>query len=250
MSESIHIAAARNLLRIVRDETDAIGVAVSFGKDSLATLSLACEMFPRVEAYYLYRVRGLRVVRDWADEVRARHGVTVRMYPHFDLARCYRHAVLQPHWRGLDRVPVLSMADIERQFRLDAGVDWLAYGWRRNDSFSRALIMRQCAGLDWATRRVFPLRAFRRREVYALLDARGIPRPPMLGRKEQGGLDFVRPALEWLRDEYPDDFAKWVRDFPFSGVMLLDAVSVAASAEDRIGSDGLSPESEAADDDS
>lgn len=245
----LHLSAARNLLRIVRDETDAIGVAVSFGKDSLATLALCCEIFPRVEAYYLYRVRGLRVVQAWADEVRVRHGVTVRMYPHFDLARCYRHAVLQPHWRGLDRASALSMADIERAFRAEAGVNWLAYGWRRNDSFSRALIMRQCAGLDFAARRVFPLRAFKRREVYELLDARGIPRPPMLGRKEQGGLDFVRPALEWLREQYPDDFAKWVTDFPFSGVMLMSPASGAAPAADQIDSADLLPAAPAADDD-
>lgn len=220
MRESLHIASARNLLGIVRQETDAIGVAVSFGKDSLATLDLCCQIFARVEAYYLYRVRGLEVVQEWADEVYARHGVTVRMYPHFDLARCYRHAVLQPHWRGLNLAPAIKMADIERAFRAEAHVGWIAYGWRRNDSFSRALIMKQCAGLDFEARRVFPLRAFRRADVYQFLEARGIARPPTLGRREQGGLDFVRPALLWLREYYPDDYAAWLVDFPFSGVML------------------------------
>ena len=218
-----HVASARNLLQIVRSETDAIGVAVSFGKDSLATLALCAEMFPRVEAYYLYRVRGLRVVQSWADEVRARHGVTVRMYPHFDLTRCYRYAVLQPHWRGLHTVPRIKMADIELAFRADADVDWIAYGWRRNDSFSRALIMKQCGGLDVQAHRVFPLRAWRRMEVYQFLMQRQIDTPPMLGRKEQGGLDFVRPALLWLREEYPDDYARWLVDFPFSDVMMEES---------------------------
>jgi len=88
--------AALNLLSIIRQETDVIGVAVSFGKDSLATLDLCCRMFSRVEAYYLYRVRGLRAVEEWAKQVRDRHGVRVRMYPHFDLVRLYRHAILQP----------------------------------------------------------------------------------------------------------------------------------------------------------
>lgn len=219
MTERLRSSA--NLLRIVRQTTDAIGVAVSYGKDSLAVLDLCCTVFARVEAYYLYRVRDLDIVREWSESVRARYGVVVREYPHFDLARCYRHAVLQPHWRGLDRCPRITMADIEAVFRADAGVDWIAYGWRRNDSFSRALIMKRCAGIDFAARRVFPLRAWRRRDVYGWLDARRISRPPTLGRKEQGGLDFVRPALEYLRDRYPQDYRRWLTDFPFSEVQML-----------------------------
>lgn len=217
---SPHTRSALNLLHVVRQETDAIGVAVSFGKDSLVVLDLCCRVFARVEAYYLFRVRGLRVVDDWAEAVRARHGVRVRMYPHFDLSRCYRHAALQPHWRGLQDAPWLTLADIEAHFRREAGVEWMALGWRRNDSFSRALIMRACRGIDFKARRVFPLRSFRRAQVYEYLADRGIPEPPRLGRKEQGGLDFVRPALEWLRDRYPDDWARWLVDFPFSPVQL------------------------------
>jgi len=214
--------AALNLLSIIRQETDVIGVAVSFGKDSLATLDLCCRMFSRVEAYYLYRVRGLRAVEEWAKQVRDRHGVRVRMYPHFDLVRLYRHAILQPHWRGLDQTPRITMQDIEICFRREAQVEWIAYGWRRNDSFSRALIMRRYRGVDWSGRRIFPLRVFRRRDVYGYLASRGIARPPMLGRKEQGGLDFMPAAVSWLKNNYPDDWQRWEIDFPFSSVQLSD----------------------------
>jgi len=219
MSE--HRRSALNLLGIVRQETDAIGVAASFGKDSLAVLDLCCRVFARVEAYYLYRVREMRVVAEWARETYERHGVRVWMYPHFDLWRCYRFAVLQPHWRGLDATPKIKLTDIEAQFRVDAGVEWMALGWRRNDSFSRALIMRKCRGIDWDAKRVFPLRTFKRRQVYSYLSERRIPHPPTLGRKEQGGLDFTRPALRWLREKYPDDYARWLVDFPFSEIQIF-----------------------------
>jgi 3'-phosphoadenosine 5'-phosphosulfate sulfotransferase (PAPS reductase)/FAD synthetase len=214
------LASAENLLRLVRRETDAIGVAVSFGKDSLATLDLCCRIFPRVEGYYLFRVRGLSIVDEWAEVVRVRHGVNVRMYPHFDLSRCYRNAVLQPHWKGLQKAPAIKMADVEAKFRSDVNVSWIAYGWRRNDSFSRALIMKKCGGYDPAARRVFPLRSWRRADVLAYLESKGIPLPPSLGRKEQGGLDFHPDALETLRTERPQDYDRWLRDFPFSGMQL------------------------------
>lgn len=214
-----HIVSSINLLNLVRDRTDAIGVGVSFGKDSLATLDLCCRIFSRVEGYYLFRVRDLAVVKKWADDVLLRHGVNIRMYPHFDLSRCYRNAVLQPHWSGLDKTPKITMADVEAHFRAETGIDWIAYGWRRNDSFSRALIMKQTGGIDYTTKRVFPLRSWKRGDVYSYLDDRGIPRPPTLGRKEQGGLDFHPEALAELKREHPQDFAKWVQDFPFSEAM-------------------------------
>lgn len=222
---SDHIKSAMNLLRIVRQTTDAIGVAVSFGKDSLATLDLCCRMFLRVEGYYLFRVRGMAIVDEWANDVLSRFGVRVRMYPHFDLVRCYRHAVLQPHWDGLDKTATVKMTDIEAQFREDAAVDWIAYGWRRNDSFSRALIMKVTGGMCAESRRVFPLRSWRRTNVYDYLDAQDIPLPDGLGRNDQGGLDFHAGALRRLAETYPDDYQRWLTDFPFSGLQLATAES-------------------------
>jgi len=222
MSEpaSEKLASARNLLRIVRQETDTIGVAVSFGKDSLATLDLCRQLFARVEVYYLFRVREMEIVASWAADVRRRFGVAVRMYPHFDLSRLYRHAVLQPHWNGLDRAPRIKLPDIERAFRRDAQVDWIALGWRRNDSRSRAIIMKQCGGFDGKSRRVFPLRSWRRAEVLAYLASRNIPVPPSLGRKEQGGLDFHAAALAELKTLHPADWQRWLQDFPFADSRL------------------------------
>lgn len=218
------IESSLNLLRLVRMSTDAIGVAVSFGKDSLAVLDLCCQVFRRVEGYYLYRVRGLRIVDEWAEAVEQRHGVSVRMYPHFDLSRCYKNAVLQPHWKETAKTPRVKMADIESRFRNEANVDWIAYGWRKNDSFARAIILKQCRGFDDKGRRVFPIRMWRRGDVYEYLQQRGIPLPSGLGRKDQGGLDFHPAALAELREKYPDDWAKWVRDFPFAGLQLANGI--------------------------
>jgi phosphoadenosine phosphosulfate reductase len=213
-----HVASALNLLRVVREETDSIGVAVSFGKDSLAVLDLCSQVFDRIEGYYLFRVREMEIVKRWQEDVYRRWKVYVRMYPHFDLCRCYRHGVLSPHWKP--DCPKIKLTDIETAFRNDAKIEWLAMGWRRNDSFSRAIIMKQNAGYDPKSRRVFPLRAWRRQDVYDYLKVKKIPLPPSFGRKEQGGLDFNIGALSYLRDNHPDDYARWLRDFPFSEVQL------------------------------
>lgn len=202
----------------MRNETDKIGVGVSFGKDSMAVLDLCCHLFPKVTGYYLYRVENLEIVKKWEKEVFDRYRIKVLMYPHFDLSRCYRHALFQPHWKETENVPKIDMSAIESKFRADTGVDWLAYGWRRNDSYSRALIMKKCAGIDFKFRRVFPLRAWKRMEVLEFLKQRKIPIPDSLGRKEQGGLDFHERAISALSG---GDLEKWMNDFPFSGVQTI-----------------------------
>lgn len=215
----VHVNTALNLLNLVRQETDSIGIAMSFGKDSLCTLDLCSHIFPRIEAYYLFRVRDLTYIKEWSDYVLQRYKVKVRMYPHFDLSRCYKHAVLRPHME--QKIPTLKMTDIEEYFRVEANVKWLAMGWRRNDSFSRALIMKKCAGYDSDSHRIFPLRAFSRKHVYEYLEERNIPVPNTLGRKEQAGLDFHPDALKFLKENYPEDYKRWETDFPFSSLQLV-----------------------------
>lgn len=220
-----HETSALSLLNLVRQQTDHIGVGVSFGKDSLAVLDLCSRVFPRISAYYLFRVRNISLIEQWRDWAEKRYHIQVMMLPHFDLSRCYQHAVLRPH---IDRkIPKIKMLDIENYFKAQTGCSWLAYGWRRNDSFSRALIMKQTGGFDEKNHRVFPLRSFTREKVLTYLDDHHIPRPPRLGRDEQGGLDFHPAALRELKEHYPEDWAKWQRDFPFSGLQLIDNQSEA-----------------------
>lgn len=210
----------RELLTRVRERTDAIGLAFSAGKDSFATLDLVAQAgFKRVEAYYLYRVDGLEAIERWLRWAEKRYGIKVRRYPHFELVKVFRHALLMPHYGDLGRVPKVTMADIDHYFRLDAEVDWIAYGWRGSDSYSRLMIMKQTGGFDTVAKRVFPLRDWKRGDVLNYLTLRGVPRPPTFGRVEQGGVDLHPIAFEYLRRN-PNDWKKLTEVFPFAEAHL------------------------------
>lgn len=217
------VRSALNLLHGVREQTDAIGVAFSGGKDAHATLDLCCRVFRRVEAFYLYRVPGLQVIERLCDGVRRRYGVTVRHLPHFDLSRCFKFAVLQPHWAILDDTPRVTMHNVETAFRRDANVQWIAYGWRRSDSRSRAIILSNNRGRDDNARRLFPLRIWRRRDVLTYLRINRIPMPPAFGRDEQGGVDFHPATLRYLRAFWPADYAKILEMFPYAEIQVVSA---------------------------
>lgn len=212
------VRSALSLLSIIRQETDTIGLAVSYGKDSLATIDLCRQVFTNLFGFYLFRVRDLDVVRQWRIDAQKKWNIQIIDYPHFDLSRCYKSSVLQPHWKDTEKAPRVDFVDVETKFRTDTGVTWISYGWRGNDSYSRILIMKKCRGIDFEARRVFPIRSFTRHDIYSYLDVQNIPRPNNLGRKEQGGLDFHKGAFESLSDQ---DKKKWLRDFPFSETVLV-----------------------------
>lgn len=220
------IASAREVLSIIRSQSDRVGVAFSAGKDSHCVLDLARQIFPEpdaVEAFYLWRVPELEVIRRLLARVERRYRIKVHTLPHFDLYRCFRHAVLQPHWSGLDRVQRVDMTDIETRFRADSGVDWILYGWRRNDSRSRALIISQTARIDWKARRAYPIGHWRRQDVLNYLRQNRITRPPTFGRREQGGVDFHPATLNYLRERFPTDYAKLLEMFPYAEAYRLAA---------------------------
>lgn len=216
-----HVTSAINLLNLVRQQTDTIGVGISFGKDSISVLDLCSKVFPKIYGYYLFRVRDISMIEDWRRFVKKRYKVDVIMIPHFDLSRCYKNAILRPHTEIAINVSKINMKDVETYFKNQTKCDWLAYGWRRNDSFSRAIIMKQTGGYDEKNKRVFPLRSFKKSDVLEYLKDNNIPRPPSLGREEQGGLDFHPEAIRILKEKYPEDFKRWVKDFPFSELQLL-----------------------------
>jgi len=217
------INTATETLRIIREIVPEIGVAFSGGKDSFATLDLCSKYFRRVEAYYLFRVRGLRCISELCNFVKQRWGITVRHYPHWDLRRCYKNAVLRQHIasREIKKTLGYDWNIVEDRFRADAQVRWIAYGWRRNDSFSRALILKRNSGIDFQTNRVFPIFAFTRAEVLKYLQRALIPTPPSFGRVDQGGVDFHPATLAFLKNQYPDDYEKLVREFPFAPIQEI-----------------------------
>jgi phosphoadenosine phosphosulfate reductase len=215
------ISDCLELLRCVRQQTDAIGVAFSAGKDSLATLDLICSsgLFKRVEAFYLYRVEALKPIERIIRLCERRYGIEIRRLPHYDLARLFRRAVLMPHWAGLDRIPPLSFAEIENVFRTLAKVEWVAYGWRVSDSIARLRILRGNRGLWPEVKRVFPIWQWKRDNVHAYLAARRLPLPPTFGRQEQGGADLHPCVLEYLDEHDPEGAQKLREVFPWIEVL-------------------------------
>jgi 3'-phosphoadenosine 5'-phosphosulfate sulfotransferase (PAPS reductase)/FAD synthetase len=214
-------AARRRARRAAELSGGSIMVGLSGGKDSLTTLDICCREFERVEAFYMYLVKGLECVERSVIAAADRHKVKLHMVPHWDLARMFKYAVLRPHVNGVGKkLNVLKLRDTEAHLRKETGINWFAYGERGSDSFARWFYTHLNDGVHIPWRRCFPIWDWRDREVHDYVRARKIPVPPRIGREGYGGtsgFNLQPENLAWLQEHYPEDYARVLRVFPYAG---------------------------------
>lgn len=98
---------------------------------------------------------------------------------------------------------------VERDYwRLHYQADLVAYGFRADESVSRAVIMKQWPdGINFKSNECYPLKRFNRAVVAAYADK---IRAPMAEEYQYGfrdcGEQFTGHTAQWLHDTHPDDF--------------------------------------------
>jgi hypothetical protein len=94
--------------------------------------------------------------------------------------------------------------------RKRSGIQLIATGAKDSDSAHRRRLLRW--NKDDAL--TFPVQTWHKHDVLAYLKAHNIPMPVGSGR-QTSGIDLSTPEVLWLHDEYPDDYQKLVKYFPF-----------------------------------
>lgn len=195
------------------DRLKGLDVLVSFsgGKDSWIVLDLAVTYAKRVEAFTMELVSGLRVFDRQIELAEARYGLKVRRYPHWLRARYFGFGTF-----CFERTaPELTLSDIQNVARADAGIKTIATGIRKRDSMFRA---RSRRFMD-AGEMLSPLWDWTTFDCVAYLKIHKIPLPPSDGRPSTG-IGLTSEAVLWLHDQYPDDYALFLKTFPFAGAIV------------------------------
>lgn len=223
------IEHARAILRGVRARgANRILVACSGGKESRACLDFAVAEFgaANVECFFMALVEGLESVEAPVHATLARYpGVKLHRVPHWLLSHYLREATLMPHQTAAATMRKQKLVDVERAVRAKTGIEWIAWGWRANDSVTRRVLLKRHApdGVWPETHRVFPIADWSTKDVVGYLKGRGIALPPRFGAKTlngPSGFDLTASCLRYLREHYPRDFAKVKAVFPFCEIVL------------------------------
>lgn len=202
---------------LARFKGQEVNLGLSGGKDSLVTLDLMLRAGVKPRPFFMYFIPGLRCCEENLRPIEARLGLKVIRTLHFTAPRYYREAVYRPHLPAPDaaRFRDLTQADVERKIRAETGAEWFAYGMRLTDSLERRGMLNKCQGVDEATHRAYPIWNWADRHVFAYMKQRGI-RVPGLTIGRSSGISLRTKVLVFLRDRYPDDYAKVLEVFPYA----------------------------------
>lgn len=103
----------------------------------------------------------------------------------------------------------LSFGDVREWIRDKYGAEWVAYGYRMDESLARrALLKPHLDGIHYAQKTVYPLRQFNHALVLAYVKRHRIPLAPEYAYGFRDISIFDGDSARWLRDTYPDDFER------------------------------------------
>jgi 3'-phosphoadenosine 5'-phosphosulfate sulfotransferase (PAPS reductase)/FAD synthetase len=219
-AETKRVAAKSDLDLILNEKippADAYLVAYSGGKDSLAVLDILARAGKDVRCYFMYFVPGLDYTKFWCDFARKRWGVDVIECQHWSTSRYLRQGLFRA--RPLE-VPRLSIADVEAYARLQTKRWWIGYGYKKFDSLERRGMITgwyNDTGHPWSEKRgIFaPVDHWNDGQVISYLQANDIP-VPGLGMGKCSGVSTAPYSMEWLRTEWPDDYKRILKVFPYA----------------------------------
>lgn len=173
----------------------------------------------------MYFLPGMDYTAYWCEFAERRWAVRVRQYQHWNTAYYLRRGVFR---EPLD-VASVSIGDIEYAVREDSGLDWIGYGYKKIDSLQRRgfLTKEWPRGLN-AKRKAFTLiGGWNNTEVRAYLSRQRIPIPGIDGKRSTG-ISLTPECLEWLRDEWPDDYRRVLKVFPYAEAQADRAAAIRA----------------------
>lgn len=207
-------------LRSLASKHQAVLVAFSGGKDSLAVLDLCSRAFGLVACFHMEAVPGLACIEDRLSAARDRYKVEVLRYPHWSTVKALKDGVFCNDHVSLSDLPEYKLADVYALAREDTGIRLIAHGGRSSDGLWRRRMFANTEGSAGYKDVCYPVKGWTKYDVLAYLQANKIPAPKEY-RDDRAGVGLNTAGLLWLADEFPDDFKKLLRYFPYAESVLL-----------------------------
>lgn len=203
-----------------------VTVAVSGGKDSVAALALCKQHFAVVRAYFMFTVPGLSFQERYLGYLERKFEVDIWRVPHWMLSLMFRSGAGRHLTEASLGVRKTRARHHDAWMREKYGVGWIATGEKYSDSLERNTQMVKCDGVNEQRQRLWPIAWWTHHDVQAYLTRLGVMFPPdyrlRLDDKRNGSFgSLLRPAeLIPIRDNYPEDYQKILRQFPLAEAML------------------------------
>lgn len=219
-------------LKTVRIAREKYGIrdvicSVSCGNDSVASLDLCCEHFDRVEAFFMYFVKGLSFQEQYLQCLEKRYGIKILRMPHWALPQLLKYATFRHPTARSTSLTLLKPKHAESLARKTFGMQWVTTGIKYSDSIERnAQVARSDYGVESKRDLIWPLGNWTHADVSSYLSLKDLPAPPDYRIKMEHGHSGSIGCGLWvgdivpIKEHYPEDYEKIRRMFPLIDVQI------------------------------
>lgn len=221
--DSTEPLSSADVIKRIRQETDSIIVAFSYGKDSIGTLLAVKDAFPKVTVVYRQFVPGLQFVERRLQYFEEKLGVHIIRLVEPHLYRMIGNLIWQPPHRvqTIDamQLPDVSYDQINQLLIADQGLPentFVAVGVRAVDSLQRRATCKSRGAINWKEKAFWPIWDYSHQKLADTIEQAGLRLPTdyLFWGTSFDGLRYF--FLKEIKEHYPEDYQTILEWYPFA----------------------------------
>jgi phosphoadenosine phosphosulfate reductase len=194
--------------------TKEIIVSFSCGKDSIACLDVCARQFQRIAAFFMYWVKDLAFQEATLTAAERRYGIKIERVPHFALADVLSTNEMADFHPNTPEFRTITMRQVQDSWRRKTGLQWIATGEKKNDSFTRRFMLKAAGEWDQKRGVYCPLMNWTNAQVFSYLRMRHIQLPAEYTYMKGSWGGFHGKELQSVKRYFPADYRKILEVFP------------------------------------
>jgi 3'-phosphoadenosine 5'-phosphosulfate sulfotransferase (PAPS reductase)/FAD synthetase len=211
------------VISAVRQKSDRAIIFYSCGKDSIAMLDLIAPHFKEVVCVFMYFVKNLDHINRFINVSKAKYpNATFIELPHWNLSWIIHEGV---YCKADEKVKTLKLSDMVTAAKQKTGIEYCFLGMKQADSLNRRLMLRgyDLQAINEKSGMVYPLSTWSNKDVIQYIRFNHLPEPVKYNtQKKSQGLGFDLDVFLYLRNHYPSDLAKILKQYPLSESILFE----------------------------
>ena len=217
--------AANSAIQFVRNQADrAMLFHSGSGKDSIALLDMMSTCFKEVICVYMYVVKDLAHINRYFVWIKSKYkNVRIIQVPHFAVSTYIRVGYLGCEKN--EKQKIYNLSQITELVRKETCVEWVFYGFKKNDSLNRRLMLQtyENEAINVASKKCYPLSKYKNGDILKYIENNNLIKPECYGKGQSSGTDVSDiNYLLFLKEKHPDDLKKVIREYPMTERILFE----------------------------
>jgi phosphoadenosine phosphosulfate reductase len=195
-------------IKEIAEQCRNVSVMFSCGRDSIVMFDLFMQHARESvgEVVFMYYCPGLSYEETILTYYEKRYGTKITRIAHPDVAY-----LVNTRTKGKK----IRVANVEKVLKVDHGAEWVAWGFRKDESLQRRGQLTMAKnGIDWKYRKLFPLTEWSKKHTQQYVHDKKLLLPVeyRLGFRDLN--TFKGDSLLYIYNSYPEDYNRIIQIYP------------------------------------